>query len=86
MMWLWRCNWGWLFGSRPGWGWMIGGGVMMVLFWGGLLLLAAFALRAWQHTPARHGAGSALAILQARYARGEIDKAQYDEIKRDIEG
>ena len=30
--------------------------------------------------------GGALAILNERYARGEIDKAEYDECRRVLEG
>ena len=82
-MWFGACH-RW-FGSGAGWGWMAGGGVMMLVLWAGLLLLAVFAVRAWQGHVARPAAGVGLDLLKARYARGEINKAEYEEIRRDIE-
>jgi putative membrane protein len=58
---------------------------MMLLFWGGLAVLGVFALRAWQGNGARPRTESGLDLLKARYARGEITKAEYEEIRRDLE-
>ncbi len=77
-----------------GWGGMIFGGLMMLLFWGGLIVLAILAFRAlsrsggWQSKDAsrivsRRDDG-ALAILKERYARGEIDKEQYERMRSDL--
>jgi putative membrane protein len=55
---------------------MWGGGWMMLLFWGGLIALVVLLLR-------RSGASSdrssrdPLDLLRERYARGEIDEAEY---------
>lgn len=81
-------------GHGFGWGGMIFGGLMMLLFWGGLIVLAILAFR----TLSRSGGGqsrdanrlvggsvdNALAILKERYARGEIDKEQYERMRSDL--
>lgn len=72
-----------------GWGWghMLSGGLMMILFWGGIILVIVFAVRALgggsSHgtTPAT-SRNKALDILQERFARGEIDKDEFEERKR----
>ncbi len=80
----------------PGFGWagMIFGGLMMLLFWGGLIVLGFLAFRAltrsegWQSRNAGAStdlpANNALAILKERYAKGEIDKEQYERIRSDL--
>lgn len=74
-----------------GWGGLLIGALMMLLFWGGLFVLgwllirATMASRSQQATGQDHSSGGPLQILKARYARGEIDKAEYEEIRRDLE-
>jgi putative membrane protein len=70
------------FGWGPGFGW-----VSMILFWG-LVIFAIAALAKWltQQSP---GGGSPrdktpLQILQERYARGEIDREEYEQKKQDL--
>lgn len=75
---------------HPAWGWghMIFGGLMMILFWGGIIVLVLLAIR-WlgggaassrlsspmpHHTP--------LEILKDRFAKGEIDKEEYEERRK----
>lgn len=69
------------------WGHMLFGGLTMLLFWGALIVLIVIAIR-WLNSPAStatsHGphasAGrSPLDILKERFAKGEIDKADYEE-------
>lgn len=77
----------------PGWG-MMGGGswwgwLLMLLFWillvGGVALVMTWALRGNNPESGSALKGSeALELLNHRYARGEIDKEQYEQIKRDI--
>ncbi|MEK6588229.1 MAG: SHOCT domain-containing protein [Chloroflexota bacterium] len=78
------------YGNGFHWGWMLFGGLMMLLFWGGLIALAVVIIRAFSR-PGSQASGeggprqdSALEILNARYARGEITKEQFDSIRRDI--
>lgn len=65
--------------------------ILMLVFWGGLIVLAVWLVRALfagnhQSTKSSHGsASSARQILDQRYARGEINREQYDAMKRDIE-
>ncbi len=69
-----------------GGGWpMLAGGV---LFWGSIIFLIAWGIH---RTTRHHEAGaqytygkSPLDHLKARYAKGEISKEQYEEIKRDL--
>lgn len=75
-----------------GWGnWMGFGfhGLWMVLFWG-LLIWAVVALVRQSGRPAGHlltaaaegsGEDRALAVLRERYARGELSREQYDEMR-----
>ncbi len=79
----------WGNGWHDGWGWghMFFGSFIMLLFWGGLVLLIIFAVRWMGAGPPRGGDGPApanraLAILEERYARGEIDKDEFEERRR----
>lgn len=73
-----------------GWGGWIIGGLMMLLFWGGLIALAVYTVRALTSTNRGVKTGqfpaeeSALDILKRRYAQGEIDKTEYEAIRHDI--
>ncbi|MHA1537272.1 MAG: SHOCT domain-containing protein [Alphaproteobacteria bacterium] len=69
---------------HDGWGWghWIFGGAMMAIFWGGLILLVVLLVR-WLGRSERSSVGSSpLDILKERYARGEIDKKEYEERSR----
>jgi putative membrane protein len=78
---------GGMWGDGWGWGHMFFGSFMMLLFWGGLIIVIVLAVR-WASTgPARGGDGPApgnraLDILEERYARGEIEKEEYEERRR----
>ncbi|MEU2203196.1 SHOCT domain-containing protein [Microbacterium oleivorans] len=71
-------NWG---GMGPGMGWvflllMIAGIAALVVL---TVRLATGGLNRGGHRPPEPRGGSARAILDERYARGEIDHAEYDE-------
>ena len=85
-------------GAWPGWhhgGWMWGGGwpwmmVFMGLFW--VLLIALLALlgfwlvsQSQGRGPGRSPGNDALRIAQERYARGEISREEYEQLRRDLE-
>ena len=75
------------------WGWMLFGGLMMILFWGGVIALAVVILRAFIGGSSRavssgpssaSASGSALEILNERYAKGEIDREEFESIRLDL--
>ena len=65
-----------------GWGWLGLGILHMVVFWG-LVILAFVALVKWLGEGARSQPG-APDILKARYAKGELTRGQFEQLKRDI--
>jgi putative membrane protein len=83
-------------GMDWGWGWIFTGGLMMLFFSGVLVALVVLAVRGLtgargpantSQANASHGAASPppLEILQARYARGEISREEYETIRRDLQ-
>ena len=66
--------------------------LFMLLFWGGLILLAVWLVRIIfssssnnnSSTPQSGKSSNALEILAQRYARGEITREQYEIMKQDI--
>lgn len=70
-----------------GWGHMIYGPLMMIVFWGGLIVVAVLAVR-WLGGGASHkqndssNRSTALEILKERFARGEIDQEEFEKRKR----
>ena len=79
-------EWGW--GMHPMWwmggAWGIGMMFMMLLFW--ILIIAGlvFAVR-WLMTEGKERRGdSAMEILRQRYARGEINKEEFEARKKDL--
>jgi putative membrane protein len=74
------------------WGWMLVGGLMMLVFWGGLIALAIVIIRSF--AGGKSGSGQAgppsdkpaLQILEERYARGEISKKEFEAIRADLSG
>jgi putative membrane protein len=73
-------------------GWGIVMMLLMLLFWAALVVVIIVGIR-WlitsnrseRHMTSEGEAPSALDILKKRYARGEIGKKEFEEIRRDIE-
>ncbi len=82
----------WHAGDGMGW-WMLWGGLMMVLFWGAIIALIVWAIQsvtrresAQTHTPyASASARNPLDIVKERYARGEVSREEFEQIKIDLE-
>lgn len=76
------------FGGLGGWELLIGG-LMMLLFWGGLLAGLFFVVRAAvggrRNDRLREPGGTALRILSERYAKGEISADEYSEMKQALQ-
>jgi len=79
---------GYDWGMHPMWGfwgaWGVGMMVFMLLFWGlvivGLVLGIRWLISQGKHSPS----DSAVDILRQRYARGEINKEEFEARKRDL--
>jgi putative membrane protein len=79
-------EWGW--GMHPMWGvwgaWGIGMMLMMLVFWGVVIVGVVLSIR-WLVSQGKDSRGDlALDILRQRYARGEINKDEFEAKKRDL--
>jgi len=65
-----------------GWGW-----ILMIIFWA-LVIIGVIFLIMWlagrSQTNRGRGPDSALEILRERYAKGEINKEEFEQKKRDL--
>lgn len=80
----------WQWADGPGWGWMM---VSQILWW---VVLAAVAVAVWRWATQKGDGGgsdrggpvsgedSAVRLLRERYARGEIDQAEFEERRRHL--
>ena len=70
---------------HDGWGWghMFFGGLMMIAFWGGLILLVVLVVR-WMASGPPSGRQTPLEILEERYARGDIDHDEFENRRKSL--
>jgi putative membrane protein len=76
-------------GMMGGFGFPFFGGIMMILFWviiigGGIWFFQSLARGSGQSMWSAQTRETPLDILKARYAKGEISKEQFDEMKRTL--
>jgi putative membrane protein len=71
----------WYMHGFGGWG-LLFGGVFMFVFWGGLVALIIWGITRLSRHSVRH---NPVEIAKARYARGEITREQYEQIKKDLQ-
>jgi putative membrane protein len=74
-------------GMMQGWGMGWFGGIFMIVFWililVGLVLVIKWLIQTTSRGKVEGNTGSrAMEILKERYARGEIDKAEFEEKKK----
>ena len=81
--------WGWNDGRFAGW-WALPM-LLMVLFWAAIIAAAVIAVR-WlaqsdrsRDNNAKQGSDRSLEILRERYARGEISREEYEQMRKDLE-
>jgi len=77
-MWFWNGGMNW---------WMLFGGLFMVLFWGGIIVLIVWVVKRLTERGGSRGdteRADPLSIAKERYARGEITREQYEQIKQDL--
>ncbi|OFZ96506.1 MAG: electron transporter RnfE [Betaproteobacteria bacterium RIFCSPLOWO2_02_67_12] len=79
--------WGEMGSMGWGWGWGMLGAVHMVLWWVLIVLGIAVLVKWLVGSPRggdRSGGRGALDILKERYARGEINKDEFEQKRRDL--
>jgi putative membrane protein len=67
-------------------GWMFFGGFCMIVFWGAIVALIIWAVIKLSRREDTSSVSkvNALDAAKERYAKGEITKAEFDQIKKDI--
>lgn len=73
----------WYMHEFGGW-WMRGGGLLMVLFWGGLIALVVWGISRFTKRDSSTVKLTPVDIARERYAKGEITKEQFEQIKKDL--
>jgi putative membrane protein len=73
----------WMMHDFGGWG-MLFGGLWMLVLWGGIIALIIWGItRLTRHNEAMRKS-TPLDLVKERYARGEITKDQFEQIKKDL--
>ncbi len=73
----------WCFGEGISW-WPWLGGIGMFLFWGVIIGLAVWGITRLTRSDGSKTSSNALGIAKARYARGEINKEEFEQIKKNL--
>lgn len=75
----------WMHDGTLGWGWGVAGMAWMVVFWGAIIALVVWGVRRLSEPryPGEHRA-TPLDIARERYARGEITREEFEQIKQDL--
>ena len=69
-----------------GWGWMGFGFILMIIFWAAVITLIVWGVRHYSHAHQSSNNDSAMDIARQRYAKGEITKEQFEQLKKDLHG
>ena len=60
------------------------GGVGMVIFWGGLIALIVWGITRLTRREGSSSKHNPLNMARERYARGEISREEFEQIKKDL--
>ena len=74
---MWEMDFGWLA--------TMFGGLFMLVFWGGLIALIVWVVTRLTKRSDSTQTRSPLDIAKERYAKGEIDREQFEQIKKDLQ-
>lgn len=72
---------GWDVGTMMG---GFGGGFMMIVVWIAVILFVVWVVREIKSGNSRSTSSNALDILKERYAKGEINKEEFESKKKDL--
>lgn len=64
-----------------GWGWGVAGALGLVIFW---IILIVVLVKIFKHSGIREKEDNALNVLRERFAKGEIDKKTFEEMKKTL--
>jgi putative membrane protein len=76
-----------MMGYGGGFGWGMGG-IFSLILWGALIIFAVWAVRTLlaQRDNRGHAPATPLDVLRHRYAAGEIDREEFERMKKDLGG
>jgi putative membrane protein len=66
-----------------GW-WMAFGGIWMVIFWGGIIALIVWGITKLVGRGTSTHKHDPLDVAKERYARGEISREDFEQLKKDL--
>jgi putative membrane protein len=69
---------------HDGFGWFSFGWLWMILFWGIIIGLIVWAITRFSKRDGSESRNNALDIAKERYAKGEISKEEFDQLKKDL--
>ena len=73
----------WDIPSAMGW-WMGIGGLWMLIFWGGLIALVIWGIMRLTRRNDSAPKRDPLDMAKGRYARGEVSREEFEQIKKDL--
>jgi putative membrane protein len=73
----------WYMHEGMGW-WMVFGGVWMIVFWGAIIGLIVWGISKLTRRDSDTTKSHPVEIAKERYARGEITREEYEQLKRDL--